>query len=316
MKNITKKTLKLSTIVLSATALLISCGSSKEEMNYKEAYAKASADSISSSSINSPSEKEQVTQPSLKKDSTRAFVRKADLFFKVNDVKTATFDIERIVNEHNGYVTKSDLQSTVNYKSEVRINKDSMQEIKNYTVSSNICIRVPNDELNKTLTEIAGLIDYLDHRTVNADDITKQLSAAQLSQQRFTNHQQRIEKAIDEKGKKLSTTIEAENNLYTKQATTDDIQLNAQELKHDIAYSTITISIYQKETSKSETYAYLLPIEPYQPTFGSRMLDAIQDSIGIFEAIILFLIQIWPIVFLIVGVYLIFKWLLKRKISI
>ena len=316
MKNITKKTLKLSTIVLSATALLISCGSSKEEMKYKEAYAKASADSISSSSINSPSEKEQVTQPSLKKDSTRAFVRKADLFFKVKDVKTATFDIERIVNEHNGYVTKSDLQSTVNYKSEVRINKDSMQEIKNYTVSSNICIRAPNDELNKTLSEIARLIDYLDHRTINADDITKQLSAAQLSQQRFTNHQQRIEKAIDEKGKKLSATIEAENNLYTKHATTDDIQLNAQELKHDIAYSTITISIYQKETSKSETYAYSLPIEPYEPTFGSRMLNAIQNSIGVFEVIILFLIQIWPIAFLIVGVYLIFKWLLKRKISI
>jgi hypothetical protein len=315
MKNIIKKTLKLSTIVLSATALLISCGPSKEEIGYKEAYAKASADSISSSSINSPSEKEQVTQPSLKKDSTRAFVRKADLFFKVKDVKTATFDIERIVNEHNGYVTKSDLQSTVNYKSEVRINKDSMQEIKNYTVSSNICIRVPNDELNKTLNEIAGLIDYLDHRTVNADDITKQLSAAELSQQRFANHQQRIEKAIDEKGKKLSTTIEAENNLYTKQATTDDIQLNAQDLKHDIAYSTITINIYQKETSKSEAYAYSLPIEPYQPTFGSRMLNAIQDSIGIFESIILFLIQIWPIAFLIVGVYLIFKWLLKRKIS-
>ena len=316
MKNITKKTLRLSAIVLSTTALLISCGSSKEEMASKEAYATANTDPISSSSTNSLSEKEQVAQSSFKKDSTRAFVRNADFLFKVKDVKTATFDIERIVNEHNGYVTKSDLQSTVNYKSEVRINKDSIREIKNYTVSSNICIRVPNDELNKTLNEIAGLIDYLDHRTVNADDITKQLSAAELSQQRFANHQQRIEKAIDEKGKKLSTTMEAENNLYTKQATTDDIKLNAQELKHDIAYSTITISIYQKETSKNETYAYSLPIEPYQPTFGSRILNAIKDSISVFEAIILFLIQIWPIAFLIIGAYLIYKWLLKRKISI
>ena len=171
----------------------------------------------------------------------------------------------------------------------------------------------PNTELNKTLNEIAVLIDYLDYRTVKADDVTKQLSAADLWQQRFVNHQKRLEKAIDEKGKKLSTTIEAEDNLYAKQATTDDVKLNAQELKHDIAYSIVTISIYQKEMTKSETYAYALPIEPFQPTFGSQLQSALMDGGSIFGAIILFFIRLWPVGLLIIGVVCVLKFILKRK---
>jgi hypothetical protein len=313
MKNSTKNFLKLSSIVLSTTFILISCSASREEKANQEAYAKASADSVSSTTEQSSSQKEPISPNSPKKDSLRAFVRKADLYFKVKNVKTATFDIERIVNEHQGYVTTSDLQSTVNYKNDIRISNDSMREIKNYTVHSDITIRVPNDELNKTLSEIAVLIDYLDHRVVKADDVTKQLSAADLWQQRFANHQKRLEKAIDEKGKKLNTTVEAEDNLYAKQATTDDVKLNAQELKHDIAYSIVTISIYQKETTKSETYAYAAPIEPFQPNFGSQLLTALTDGGAVFGAILLFFIRLWPIALLILGGVAIFKFIYKRK---
>ena len=315
MKNPTIYFLKLSGIVLSTTILLIACSSSKEEKekDYQDMYAKAGGDSVSSSSIQSQTEKEKSLSTPVKKDSLRAFVRKADLLFKVKDVKNATFDIERIVGEHDGYVTNSGLQSTVNYKNDVRISNDSMRELKNYTVHSNISIRVPNTELNKTLNEIAVLIDYLDYRTVKADDVTKQLSAADAWQQRFVNHQKRVEKVIDEKGKKLSATIEAEDNLYAKQATTDDVKLNAQELKHDIAYSIVTISIYQKEMTKSETYAYALPIEPFQPTFGSQLQSALMDGGSVFGAIILFFIRLWPIVLLIIGVVCVMKFILKRK---
>lgn len=308
MKNSTKNFLKLSGIILSTTFILISCGPSSEEKNNQEAYAKASADSVSSATEQPSSQKESVSPNSPKKDSLRAFVRKADLYFKVKDVKTATFDIERIVNEHQGYVTTSDLQSTVNYKNDIRISNDSMREIKNYTVHSDITIRVPNDELNKTLSEIAVLIDYLDHRVVKADDVTKQLSAADLWQQRFANHQKRLEK-----GKKLNTTVEAEDDLYAKQATTDDVKLNAQELKHDIAYSIVNISIYQKETTKSETYAYTAPIEPFRPNFGSQLLTTLTDGGAVFGAILLFFIRLWPIAILIAGVIAIFKFIYKRK---
>ena len=73
MKNSSIYFLKLSGIVLSTTILLIACGSSKEEKAYQEAYAKASADSVSSSPTQSQSEPKKSLSTPVKKDSLRAF---------------------------------------------------------------------------------------------------------------------------------------------------------------------------------------------------------------------------------------------------
>ena len=64
---------------------------------------------------------------------------------------------------------------------------------------------------------------------------------------------------------------------------------------------------------KSETYAYALPIEPFQPTFGSQLQSALMDGGSIFGAIILFFIRLWPVGLLIIGVVCVLKFILKRK---
>ncbi len=306
MKNSTSNYLKLSGIVLSTTLVLFSCGPSAEEMSDREEKAKVFADSVSTAIQN-------IEQPKLKADSNRAFVRTADLSFKVKDVKNATFDIERIVSEHNGYVTSSILESDVNYKNSLRVSKDSMLDIINYTVHNNIIMRIPNTELDKTLTEIAGLIDYLDYRKIKADDVTKEFQAAKLSENRFVNHKKRLEKAIDGKGKKLDQMVEAENELLVKQEWADNSKLNTMELAHDVSYSTVSINIYQKETTKKEAYAYTLPSEPYTPNFGSKFLTSVSDGASVFGEIILFFVKLWPIALLVTGIFALIKLVLRQK---
>jgi hypothetical protein len=306
MKNSTSNYLKLSGIVLSATIVLFSCGPSAEHMSDREEKAKVFADSVSTAIQN-------IEPPKLKADSNRAFVRTADLSFKVKDVKNATFDIERIVSEHNGYVTSSILESDVNYKNSLRVSKDSMLDIINYTVHNNIIMRIPNTELDKTLTEIAGLIDYLDYRKIKADDVTKEFQAAKLSENRFVNHKKRLEKAIDGKGKKLDQMVDAENELLVKQEWADNSKLNTMELAHDVSYSTVSINIYQKETTKKEAYAYTLPSEPYTPNFGSKFLTSVSDGASVFGEIILFFVKLWPIALLVTGIIAFIKLVLRQK---
>lgn len=306
MKNSTTTLLKLSGIVLGATCILISCGPSGEEKNKMEAMATSFADSVSTQ-INTIPIKSTIN------DSLRSFVRKADLFFKVKDVKQSTFDVERIVNEHKGYITTSDLESQTNSKTSTRISKDSMQDIINYTVKSNVLIRVPNTELDATLTQIAGLVDYLEYRKIHLDDVTKQFQTAKLSEKRFDKHKQRLEKAIDTKGQKLNQLVDAENDLVLKQEIADNTKINTMELIHDVTYSTVSITMYQKETVKTETYAFASPIEPYKPNFGSKFITAITDGASIFGEILLFFIRLWPIVLLIIGVVFLIKFIIKKK---
>jgi hypothetical protein len=306
MKNITSNSLKLSGIVLGATLTLFSCGASREDVSNNEETAKVFADSVSTVIQN-------IKQPILKADSNRTFVRTADLSFKVKDVKTATFDIERIVNEHRGYVTSSVLESDVSYKTSTRVSKDSMLDIINYKVHNNIILRVPNTELDKTSTEISALIDYLDYRKIKAEDVTKNFQTAKLSENRFVNHKKRVEKNIDAKGKKLDQMAEAENDLLVKQEWADNTKINTMELAHDVSYSTVSINIYQKETTKKEAYAYTLPAEPYTPNFGSKFLTSLSDGAAIFGEIILFFVKLWPIALLVTGVIALIKLVLRQK---
>lgn len=306
MKNLSINLLKLSAVIFGASYLLISCGPSREEFSSKESKAKDFVNSVST-------QIDAIPIKTLQKDSVRSFVRKADLFFKVEDVKLATFDIERIVNEHSGYVTTSDLESQLNSKNSVRISKDSIQDIINYTVKSNLLIRVPNTELDAVLTQIGGLIDYLEYRKIHLDDVTKQFQSAKLTAKRFDKHKNRLEKSIDSKGQKLNQLVEAENDLNEKQEMADITQINTLELMHDVAYSTVSISIYQKETMKTENYAVALPIEPYKPSIIAKLLPAIYDGTAIFGEIILFIIRLWPIALLIIGIVFLVKLIARRK---
>ena len=307
MKNLKPNYLKLSGVVLSVSLILFSCGASSEQMSDQKESAKTFTDSVSAA-IQSDK------QPTFNADSNRSFVKTADLSFKVKDVKNATYDIERIVLEHNGYVTSSILESNMNYKTSVRVSEDSMLDVINYTVHNNIILRIPNSQLDKTLTEISTLIDYLDFRKIKADDVTKQFQSAKLSETRFVDHKKRLEKAVDRKGKKLDQIVEAENSLLVKQEWADNSKLNTLELAHDVSFSTITLNIYQNETTKKETYAYVFPVEPYTPNFGSQFLSSISDGASVFGEILLFFVKLWPIALLVIGIITLIKLIVKRKL--
>lgn len=299
---------KLSVIVLGCI-IMASCGASREE--YDKSMALADSVSVAGAAADEASAKKK--EIAFKPDSGRVFVRTADLNFKVKDVKLATFDIERIVRENRGYVTNTALESTVKYKNAVRVSRDSIKETVHYDVQTNMTIRVPNSELDKTLSEIAVLFDYLDHRRVHSEDITKDLQLAALSQANFKNHKQRVEKVIDEKGKKLNSTLEAENSLFEKQAMANQTSVETKELNYDVAYSTVSISIYQNESSKSDLLAYSEPVKPYEPPFSAKLMDAASTGGTILVEILLFIVRIWPLWLVGIGAWFLAKRIAKLK---
>lgn len=300
---------KLSGIVLGCI-IMASCGPAREETEARE---QALADSVSVTGNTADETSANKKEIAFKPDSGRVFVRSADLNFKVKDVKLATFDIERIVRENRGYVTNTALESTVKYKNAVRISRDSVKETVHYDVQTHMTIRVPNSELDKTLSEIAVLFDYLDHRRVHSEDITRELQLAALSQANFKNHKQRVEKVIDEKGKKLNSTLEAENSLFEKQAMANQTSVDTKELNYDVAYSTLSISIYQNESTKSDMLAYSEPVKPYEPPFSGKLMDAASTGGTILAEILLFIIRIWPLWLVGIGAWFLAKRIAKLK---
>ncbi|MCX6210171.1 MAG: DUF4349 domain-containing protein, partial [Bacteroidetes bacterium] len=180
------------------------------------------------------------------KDSTHKFIRTADLKFKVKSVIASTYDIEAITSRLGGFVTYTNLQSTVDNVSNTAINADSTLETTYYTVSNSITLRVPNTKLDTTLKEISKNIDYLDYRIIKADDVALQLLSNNLTQKRSAKYEQRLANAIDNRGKKLKETTVAEDVLLNKQEQADNAKVSNLSLNDQLNFSTITLAIYQR----------------------------------------------------------------------
>lgn len=238
------------------------------------------------------------------KNSDRKFVRTVDLKFKVKNVANSTYAIENTATKFGGFVTYTNLQSTVSDKSETKISQDSTLEITKYMVENNITIRVPNIRLDTVIKTIAKQIDFLEYRIIKADDVSLQMLSNQMQQNRSANQEKRLEKAIDTKGKKLNEVIAAEDNLNTKNEQKDNSKLENLSLKDQVNFSTLTLQIYQRETIKEEMIANA---KTYRQNFGSKILDGIKTGWYVIEGIIAVLAQLWSVILIGIGGYLIFK---------
>lgn len=294
-------------IAFGITVFLLGCGASMEEKNkgYKEV--EASADSIDSGFMSSSAAVED------KKDTTRKFIRTADLKFKVKSVINSTYDIENITARHGGFVTYTNLASTINNIYRMEISEDSLMEIKLYTVSNSITLRIPNTKLDTTLKDISKNIDYLDYRVIKADDVALQILSNNLTQSRSAKNEQRLTNAIDNRGKKMHETTLAEEALTNKQEQADNAKIANLSLNDQISFSTITIEIYQRQTGKQEIIPIIKSLPKYEPGFGKKCKEAIKFGWVMLETLIFFFIHIWTLIFMAIAGVIIYKRYIKKK---
>lgn len=276
---------------------LFGCGRADHEQMEKSAI----ADSTSNAFISSSAAVENG------KDTTRRFIRTAELKFKVKSVIKSTYDIENITNRQGGFVTYTNLTSNINNVTTTAVSADSSLETTYYTVTNSITLRVPNTKLDSTLKEISNNIDYLDYRIIKAEDVALQILSNNLTQKRSAKNEERLTNAIDNRGKKLNETTIAEEILLSKQEQADNAKISNLSLTDQIKFSTINLSIYQRQTIKRELISNDKNIDEYEPSFGAKILESLKYGWDILEAFIVFLTKLWGLFLFAIVVYFIYK---------
>lgn len=247
------------------------------------------------------------------KDSTRKFIRTAELKFKVKDVIKSTYAIEDITARQGGFVTYTNLTSTIDNINIATISPDSTLETTHYTIHNTMTVRVPVTRLDSTLKDIAKVIDYLDYRVIKADDVALQVLANTLTQKRVARNEQRLTQAIDNRGRKLEETTNAEELLLQKQEEADNAKIANLSLSDQIKFSTIAIEMYQRQGIKRELIVNEDNIKEYEPPFGTKLVNAVSYGWDLLKNIILFIVDMWGIV-LIAGIaWGLIRWFKGRK---
>ena len=246
------------------------------------------------------------------RDSIHQFIRTADVKCKVKNVQNATYQIEDVVRQLGGYVSYTSLTSTVDNKTDVPVSADSSLQSTYYNVQNTMIIRVPNTDLDSALKAITPLVAYLDFRLIKANDAALQMLANKLKQQRIAKHEDRINHAIDERGKKLNETANAEDNLLDKQEQADNAKIDNLSLNDQVKFSTINLSLYQPQTIERALVCNGKNIKPYEAGLLTQLLEAAQFGWNLFETLLVVFVRLWP---LLIGAVIIFagyrKWKLR-----
>lgn len=166
--------------------------------------------------------------------------------------------------------------------------------------------------MDTVIKTIAKQIDFLDFRVIKADDVSLKLLSNQLSQKRSTNTEKRVEKAIDEKGKKINDIMEAENTLANQKEANDNRTIDNLSLQDQINFSTVTLQLYQNETIRQEIMPSEKNSDAYKPNLGIQVLDSLKNGWYILESVFVFIINLWPFILIGFGTFFLYKKYIKK----
>ncbi|WP_243348648.1 DUF4349 domain-containing protein [Parabacteroides sp. FAFU027] len=287
---------------LGVIALLTGCGNkAADKMSYEAAADSTTVNMSSSAAVENPG------------DSTHKFIRTANLKFRVNNVAKATTVIEDITARMGGYVASTNLSSNKDNVKTTEISSDSTLETTYYTVTNDMVLRVPNVKLDTTLRQLACLVTYLDYRVIKADDVSLQVLTNKLTQKRAKTAESRLAKSIDTRGKKLGETAAAEETLQNKQEAADNAFVENLSLEDQMKYSTINLSVYQRQGMLNELIPNEKNVEAYQPGFFLKLWEAIKVGWVVISELFLFIVKLWGLILMAGIVYLLYKIYFAKK---
>ena len=292
---------KASTLAVIIAVVLFSCKKAEVPAEETLDYATAVADSAT---VSNTQEKTTATPKTVEK---RKLIRTADIKFKVKSVVQSTNLIENTTRKWGGLVTYSNLQSTINDQISTKVSQDSTLETTKYKVENTITLRVPQQNMDTVVKEIAKEIDYLDYRLIKADDVALRLLSNELLQKRSATNEKRMANAIDTKGKKINDIMNAETQLENKKAQSDSSAIENLSLQDQINYSTITLQLYQRDVVKQELVANEIQGYQFEPAIRIQILDALQSGWFHLLSLVVFLLKLWWLALIGLVIYLIFK---------
>jgi hypothetical protein len=305
--------------IISALVILFlfSCSSKKEGSNYGTGQYESTAPSASYDR-SAESDKQDVAKSESnavqEERIDKKVIRTAETKFKVKDVKKATKDIETITADYDGFIQSSELRSDIQRTEYMRLSADSLLEVQEVCVSNNITLRIPIEKFDTVLHKFEKLQVFLDYRRINADDVSLTYYSNKLKIKNKLKSQQRIQQAIDNKGKKLGEIIAAEQTAAEMENEAVDNTINNLSIDEKVNFSTIIVYLYQPNF----TFKNVVPdynVDSYSPSFWHRMGAALNFGWKIVLELIIFLAGSWSVLLMLGSITYAIIYFTRKKLK-
>jgi len=243
----------------------------------------------------------------------RKFIRTADLQFKVKDVRKSSEEIEDLTDKYGGFIAHSNMYSDILDKKTVVISRDSVLEVSSINIQNAINIRVPNQHLQALLKDLNGMMLYVNHRIIKADDVSLQMLSHELYNKRVEKFSERAQSVHQHRKGDIAAATDAEDTVLSRQLSADEHKVQNMSLQDQVDFSTVTINLYQNTILDKAIIENQASIDSYRTNVFLRIWDSIKTGWIFFEDLIVVLARLW--IFLLLGGLAFCVWQYRKKSS-
>ncbi len=224
----------------------------------------------------------------------KPFVIQADLTFRTPDVRKTAVAIEKLANQHGGFVVSNQTTSEVVNRRDFEQADGMLLRLENYISSTDLVVRIPRQNTQAFLHSIQPHITWLERQNFSADNVNVQFQRQILTAQREQQHAKELQQLNQyNRGtpEERRATIAAQ---YQAREQEDEMKVQQIELQDKIQYATINLHFNQSEQiAKTVTPNPERVAAEYRPSIWASMKQAMISSWNHLFAIMLFLLKIW-----------------------
>ncbi len=224
----------------------------------------------------------------------RSLARTASMEFQAKDVSKAIRFIEKTTSQNGGLVIHTRLSNEIDQTRTYTVSKDSLLQIRHYTPSGEISVRLPDSHLEETMRAIEKEASFLDRLTIDSEELTYSLLEQKLALRRS-------EKSIAS-ARKSKEEFKWYNREKADQAKVANLVL------HDkLSYCTLHIRLKGAVMQSGE-----LTVNTGRhsgSSFPQRLTDAWLQGWYILTDLFFLIMQCWGLVLILLIIYLIFRML-------
>lgn len=217
-------------------------------------------------------------------------IKTGEARYKVKSVAKATSKIKKLTQQIGGYVSNLEFQNN------------------RYTLENKLTLRMPQQQFDFMLDTLSTSVEYIDYEKISTKDVSEEyidLTSRLQTKQEVKN---RYENILRKQAKTVKDILEAEEKLGDIQEEIERAQGRLKYLENKVSYSTMIITIY-------ETVSYKEKPVSYEKTFWTKTKQSFINGWDFLSLLVLAIINIWPVVFIAVGLFIFFRRRRRKKRS-
>jgi len=212
---------------------------------------------------------------------SRQIIKTAEYRIQVKNVEASSRSVNALAEQSGGFVSASELTNS------------------SYEITNKITIRVPSGRFDSLLNAIGGEAIFTNYRRISSEDVTEEYVDIETRLKTKREVRDRYNEILRTKAKTVEDVLKAEEQIRVIQEEIEAKEGRLRFLKNQVGMSTVHLEIYQEIEYRPEPTVY-------KKSFGSKLLNALENGWELIQAIVLGLFSIWPLV--LTGGLLVWKW--------